>query len=156
MANCYIYFLFNSEDTLLYIGKSISVINRLRTHFSKTDLIKYPWKSTIDKKKVTLYKCSNTTDLDIYETYFINRYKPKYNQDKLFGQSPTFELPYLEPIVLLQQKDSLLSLYLKGNKEEQEAFVNSWKADRCPNSDFYLEETEKDLGLSYYLMIKNK
>lgn len=156
-TNCYVYFFYDSEDNLLYIGKSMSVMNRLRNHFSKKELITNPWKSTIDKQKVVLYECQNSTDLDVYETYFINKYKPKHNVDKIYHYPLSFEPPYIEPKILLQKPVSMLTIYLKGTEEEQKALLSWWKTPRDPERDYIEEEeTERCLDFSYYLMIKGK
>lgn len=93
-----VYFLYNNSKNLLYIGKSISLKNRLMSHFSKALLELEPWRKEVDKENIVIYQCNNDADLDIYETYFINKYRPKYNKDKMFTTSTTFELPYIEPI----------------------------------------------------------
>ena len=98
MKGYFVYFFYDHSNTLLYIGKSIRLLNRMRQHFSLELLIIEEWKNKVDKKNVKLYQCNNICDLDIYETYFINKYSPIYNQDKKFNCSSTFELPYLEPI----------------------------------------------------------
>lgn len=92
-----VYFLYNSAKELLYVGKSISLKNRLIAHFSKAAIEQDQWKTEVDQENIIIHHCENDCDLDIYETYFINKYKPKHNKDKVFTSSTTFELPYLEP-----------------------------------------------------------
>lgn len=99
----YIYFFYDSNNILLYIGKTTNLINRLRCHFSKDNLISEPWKQLVDRDKITYYQCITRTDLDVYETYFINEYNPKHNMDKVFHDNLSFNLPYLEPISLKRQ-----------------------------------------------------
>lgn len=98
MIGYYVYFFYDNDQNLLYIGKTISLINRMKQHFSPELLKVEEWKNIVNKQDVKLYKCNNVCDLDIYETYFINKYHPKYNQDKKFNCSSSFELPYLVPI----------------------------------------------------------
>ena len=99
----FIYFFYDSNDTLLYIGKTSNLINRLRCHFSPEIIKLEPWKQLVDKDRIILYKCKTSTDLDIYETYFINKYNPQYNKDKVFNDTLSFELPELEPISLKRE-----------------------------------------------------
>lgn len=100
-----VYFLYDSSKNLLYIGKSIALKNRLMSHFSKSLIEKESWKKEVDKENIVIYHCSNDCDLELYETYFINKYKPKYNKDKVFTNAPSFDLPYLEPsIYIFKQK----------------------------------------------------
>lgn len=72
------------------------------------------WKHTIDKQNVVIYKCDNPTDMDLYETYFINKYHPIYNLEKVFNYLPKITLPELKPKVLLQDTGNLYSFYQKG------------------------------------------
>lgn len=95
MKGNYIYFLYDDEENLIYIGKTTKLKKRLMGHlYNKLE----NWRKTINKSKITLFKCSNLSDLELYETYFINKYNPKHNRDKAFNQIPTFDLPYIEPI----------------------------------------------------------
>jgi hypothetical protein len=61
---------------------------------------KEPWKNEVDTDNIIIYTCLNECDMDIYETYFINKYRPKHNKDKVFETTSSFELPYLEPVSL--------------------------------------------------------
>lgn len=99
MTECFVYFFYDSNNTLLYIGKTINLKNRFKQHFLTESLTNDIWKQTIDKNNITLFKCNNPTDLDVYETYFINKYNPLYNIDKVFYHLLSFELPHLDPII---------------------------------------------------------
>lgn len=106
MKGYFVYFLYDSDKNLLYIGKTTSLRTRLSHHFSKeTD---YEWKQTVDKENIIVFKCENGCDLDVYETYFINKYYPKYNKDKVFNSSLSFELLKLEPIYYNFHKEKTL------------------------------------------------
>ena len=150
---CYhIYFLYDSEDTLLYIGKSTSVVNRLRTHLSKENAKKHLWTVDIDKTKVTVYLCKSETDLDIYESYFINKYKPKHNKDKNFSNPSTFELPYLEPLVLLTKEDGLRTLYLKATAPQKKSLLMSLYDSSSIKEDLK-PYVCTDIDFGYYIML---
>lgn len=97
MKGCFVYFFYDQNNTLLYIGKTTNLRNRFEQHFSKQIVDAEPWKKNVDSKKIILLSCITECDLDIYETYFINKYIPLYNKDKIFSSSLSFELPYLEP-----------------------------------------------------------
>lgn len=99
MRGCYVYFFYDSDQNLLYVGKTIALKKRMGHHFCKDTLKLEIWKQTIDRFNIILHKCHNLVDLELYETYFINKYNPIYNQEKVYGQIPTFDLPYLEPII---------------------------------------------------------
>lgn len=95
----HIYCFYDKEGNLLYIGKTTNLRGRMLQHFSLELLKIEPWRETIDKDNIVTLKCNNICDLDLYETYLINKYNPKYNKDKVFNISPTFELPYLKPMI---------------------------------------------------------
>ncbi|MCA6430285.1 MAG: GIY-YIG nuclease family protein [Cytophagales bacterium] len=99
-TKCCIYFFRDKKGEILYIGKTSSFKKRMAQHFNKTEIEAEgnEWKSTIDKQSIQIFPTNNATDLDIYETYFINKYKPKYNKDKVYDCTPSFDLPYIEPI----------------------------------------------------------
>lgn len=113
MNNTYhVYFLYSNDNTLLYIGKSINIRNRLMNHFSKASLELESWKNEVNQENIIIYECTNDCDLDIYETYFINKYRPLYNKDKVFTKSLSFELPDLQPVIynLLEEKSKYLKI----------------------------------------------
>lgn len=96
-AGYYIYFFYNTEREIIYIGKTIALRKRMYQHFSK-DLLEFePWRANIDKSNILTFKCYSLTDLELYETYFINKYRPLYNKDKVYNDLPSFELPHIEP-----------------------------------------------------------
>lgn len=99
MDGYFVYFFYDSENNLLYVGKTVTLKNRMRQHFSKDILEVETWRQTIDRENIVLYQCINLTDLELYETYFINKYNPIYNLDKVYNQQPSFDLPYLKPIM---------------------------------------------------------
>lgn len=95
MKGNFVYFLYNTDKVLLYIGKTVALRARLTTHFCTTSVI--DWKKDVDRENIMIFPCLNGCDLDVYETYFINRYKPLHNKDKVFEACLSFEPPYIEP-----------------------------------------------------------
>lgn len=82
------------------------------SHFSRALLEIELWKNEVDQEHIITYQCTNDCDLDIYETYFINKYRPLYNKDKVFTKPSTFELPQLSPVIynLVEEKNKLAKL----------------------------------------------
>ena len=71
-------------------------------------------------------------DLDIYETYFINKYEPLHNRDKVFYSRLSFELPYIEPTTYeeyinkkIDKTKNLLSIFkgLPTNTSQRDSFI---------------------------------
>lgn len=94
----FVYFLYNSLGDVLYIGKTINLRARMRQHFVAELMKIEPWREAVDRNRIVTVKCNNACDMDLYETYFINKYKPIYNKDKIFNSVPSFEFPYVEPV----------------------------------------------------------
>lgn len=107
----HIYCFYDKEGNLLYLGKTTNLPNRMSAHFSTLMMEKEPWKELVDLSNIKLYRCATRTDLDIYETYFINKFKPLYNKDKVFYDLPTFELPELK------STNYIYSSYRRTSKE---------------------------------------
>lgn len=79
-----VYFIYGEDGDLLYIGMSANIRNRLLQHFrgnhsatrSNTGEYKHLFKSFNYITVCTMIEC------DIYETYAINKLKPKLNMKK--------------------------------------------------------------------------
>lgn len=93
----HIYFFYDTNKNLLYVGKTTNLPQRISAHFSKAIMSTDTWKKNVDLTNIVVYRCTTNTDLEIYETYFINKYKPLHNKDKVYYDSATFELPELKP-----------------------------------------------------------
>ena len=103
-----VYFFFNSEKELLYIGKTYNLKNRLRQHLSDTD----EWKKDIHLVEYMVIE--NEVDRDIIETYCINVHKPIYNRDKVFSNiKPTIVLDL--PTTKIVLKTDIIPVTIKGN-----------------------------------------
>lgn len=108
MKGLYVYFLYNHKKDLLYIGKTGALRARLGCHISRD--LGVGWKNTIDNKNIIIFECQNACDLDVYETYFINKYKPLHNKDKVFNTQLSFE----PPEIISQKYDFSLQLREKN------------------------------------------
>lgn len=82
-----IYNIYNNNN-LLYVGKTNNFHTRLRNHMALQ-----PWKNEITH--ISIAKCKNKIDMDIYEIYYINKLNPKYNKAIVYNESPTFEIKEL-------------------------------------------------------------
>ncbi len=62
-----------AKDEIVYIGKSLSsVSHRLYTHYNNTDML---------FDAITIHEINNTADINVLETYLIEKFKPIYNSD---------------------------------------------------------------------------
>lgn len=130
MRDCFIYFFYDSVDTLLYVGKSTNLKSRLKNHFSPDSIKLDSWKQMVDKGNIVVYKCENPTDLDIYETYLINRHQPLYNKDKVFNYPLSFNLPELKPYPFLETTNEKINLFNNClNSKQRKALRKTFTVD---------------------------
>lgn len=71
-----IYFFYDENDDLLYIGKTVNLRSRIIAHISSGE------KEGLHRIKAFFVDCP--MERDIYETYFINTLQPKLNTAKVW------------------------------------------------------------------------
>lgn len=151
-----IYFFRNREQHILYIGKTLSFKQRMSQHFAKGEIEAEgnSWKKTIDKTSIQVFNCQNATDLEIYETYFINKYKPKFNKDKVYGCIPSFDLPYIEPITTQYVRrmdvkytlEQAVEIIMTKGRSKKSALIES--VQYCKKVYPILDEAIETIGLT--------
>lgn len=120
----YIYIFFNNKE-ILYIGKTINIYSRFNDHKSSKNWFK-------QVTHIALANCNTKLDMDIYEIYYINKLKPKYNINSVYNETPTFHIEDLTFITL-----SITEFYKK--------FSSSYnKKNKPKNYKLLFEETLKD------------
>lgn len=76
-----LYFFFNDDDELMYIGKAVSLYHRVREH------IKGKWSNTYGYShnftKIGILVIETEEERDSLETEMINKYKPLLNLAKV-------------------------------------------------------------------------
>lgn len=83
---CYLIYDYEDKDKIIYVGKS------------NANLLYRACSSARDKadgkfSKVELLEMPSHADTNIYEMYYIAKYKPQCNTDSVCEDHPTFELP---------------------------------------------------------------
>ena len=77
-----IFFFYNKENELLFVGKARKIRQRIKKHFEDTVS---PMKNHRDEVyKIEVYEIDSPMEREIYETYAINTLRAKYNIDKIF------------------------------------------------------------------------
>ena len=85
----YVYRFLNSKKEIIYVGKSKNLTNRLYAHFNNQQK---DWMGEICFIEVAKFQDGAT--MSIYELYYIDLFKPKYNRDGVYNDSLTsIELP---------------------------------------------------------------
>lgn len=82
-----IYNIYNNTK-LIYTGKTNNFLTRLKTHVSLQ-----PWRNEITH--IAIAECKTKVDMDLYEKYYINKLKPKYNKAIVYNETPTFAVEEL-------------------------------------------------------------
>lgn len=77
-----IFMFYNEAGELLFVGKARKLRQRIKRHFEDSVSVMKKHRDEIARIDVCLVKSS--VDREIYETYIINKYKAKYNVDKVF------------------------------------------------------------------------
>lgn len=85
----YIYKFVDENEIALYVGKTRNLKDRMSQHVRDKKWL---------KSGARLYYAvvENSTDMDIYETYYINELSPKYNISKVYDARFTQKIPELE------------------------------------------------------------
>lgn len=92
-----VYFIYNHENELVYIGKSSNCLLTRAFESAKE-------RECLNFSKIELRECKSKSDIAIYESYYISLYKPQFNNDLVFDDTPTVKLPEL-PISKLIARD---------------------------------------------------
>jgi len=89
-----IYLFYNSDKGLLYIGKTSRIQSRLLQHSNTANTFEDDWRNEISYAEV--FELKSSCDREIYETYLINKLRPKHNIDKVYKDSTSIKLPELK------------------------------------------------------------
>lgn len=120
------YRFLNDNNEILYIGKTIQTLsNRLSGHYH------LPEECYSSTRKIEFAECNSKADLSIYESYYINKFKPIYNTDLKYDDELTIILPELFWNIY---EDSKNEKYCKSLRHA----TNSFKQER---DGLYIKDT---------------
>lgn len=148
----YVYKFLDYEDNILYIGKTNNFKNRMKQHFNINGMGHLPKECYENVAKIYYIKVDGKTNVDIYETFLINKYRPKYNIDKQFR-----ELVYLHNNEFIKVEEiDWIEVYFYFSKNGFEYSLK--EKSSFPFLDNSLMDYEKSIVLldyNYY-QIKNR
>ena len=121
MSN-YIYKMFDKNNEVIYIGKTINIDQRLRQHMTDKDK---KWFKTVSK--IYYAECLNKTDMDIYEIYYINKLVPLHNKQSVNGCE--FSL-LLDELNFVESNFNVKLELSKINKKEKQKQQNELVQDK--------------------------
>ena len=80
----FVYKFIDYNDNVIYIGKTGNLHRRMRDHFNGNGHL--PIECYNDVARIFFIEVDGKTNTDMYETYLINKYLPKYNTEKVFNE----------------------------------------------------------------------
>tara|TARA_A100001015_G_scaffold300772_1_gene386692 strand:+ start:83 stop:919 length:837 start_codon:yes stop_codon:yes gene_type:complete len=86
-----VYFFNNDKKQPIYIGKSISLISRIKSHIYQAKNIYKEKKIITESRSITWKKYSNELESLIMESYYVKLYLPKFNR-KLRRQKKIYSI----------------------------------------------------------------
>lgn len=153
---CYFIYDKYNQNEIVYIGKSNS------------DLLNRACQSARERtsgmfSKIKLIEMNTHADTNIYELYYIAKYKPKYNTDSTCEDYPTNDLPEISKnyyIELVGEKEFVIEhLDLKSKYISKEEFWSDEKylLDNERNKQLLLENELKSAeGYDEYMRLKDE
>ena len=89
-----VYLFKDAEDQIIYVGKTRDIKKRMMRHFSMGHLPACCYDSV---ERIFFAYVGSPYNAEIFETYLIGKYHPKYNADKKFrAESEDAELGFLQ------------------------------------------------------------
>lgn len=88
MSKYYIYRFLDKNNKIVYVGKTVSLKKRLKSHFNiNGGNLSEEQYSKVEKIEYLITK--NRIDMDIKELYYINKWKPKFNKSNKYNNNST-------------------------------------------------------------------
>ncbi len=76
------FMFYNDQNELLFVGKARKLRPRIKRHFEDTVSVIKNHRNEVTK--IEVYVIEDPVEREIYETYVINKFKAKYNIEKVF------------------------------------------------------------------------
>lgn len=128
----YIYRFLDETNKVLYVGQTINLNGRIRQHFV---FQRKDWHDEVQKIEFKEYEYKN--EMNIYEIYYINKLKPKYNAMYNYGEPIDFVKDCLKdwvefsfPLTQNKEKDCKKTDNGQSNLEEYFIFPSKLFCDK--------------------------
>lgn len=125
--NFYLYKLLDKDNTVLYVGKTTNINNRIYAHINNHLTWKNPEKFDLYNNVHKIEYCEMESDyhMNIYEIHYICKYKTKFNIDFKSDNNNLFNLPEItwKPYILKSYIDNM-NLYYYCNFKMSNADIN--------------------------------
>lgn len=107
-----VYFYYNKDNELIYVGKAVDVYRRWQQHQEK-------W--IIEVKNIGVREYSAKADMDIMEHYYITKLEPKYN--KALTKNGTTTLKFNDESELVMYDLSKFILKFSSKNQQQKPII---------------------------------
>lgn len=139
-----VYYLYNKDEVLIYIGKSKNVKSRIKQHFASS-------RFKADIFKISYFIVETSVELDIYETYLIDKFKPIHNIGKTFYKTDERdELRRKQKRLEISKKEEKLQKQEEEKRKQleidAEKFIKSKEHSREIKTEDNIQHSLKDIG----------
>ena len=109
----YIYMFYDYNDQVIYVGKTGNIWKRMANHFTKGHLPKACYEQV---HHIQYAKVGSQFNAEIYETFYIEQFHPKFNTDKKYKEdtkdlSLDFPKPEWKPFYFERVADGIKFLH---------------------------------------------
>ena len=138
MGNYGVYFIYDENNEIAYIGKSL-------TNTIKRSIESVKERQLYNFKKIEYRYPKTKSDVGIYEAYYIAKYKPKKNNDLVFEDELTIELPELPVAYTIEMNEE------RSYKQEYNYYIETVvDVEEFKNSkNMYLKNENNRYSLEY-------
>ena len=105
-SKSYIYRFLDSNLRPIYVGKTNNLDRRFKQHFTKGHLPKECYDSVYSMEYI---KVNSELNALLLETFYINKYRPKYNK-----LNKTYKATSIDDVNLKEIKDNWRSIHLES------------------------------------------
>lgn len=142
-----LYFIFNNDAKLMYIGKSTScVIKRSFDSMNERNLY--------DFSKIEYRFIDKKSDVGTYEAFYISRLKPDLNKEFVFQDTGDVSLPEIQVGYAIERNKKILitkdiKYYYGQVIDTNEYLENEAYVDNFKNREFLEEKGIRDKNIAY-------
>lgn len=85
-----VYFFYDEKDTLLYVGKSVNIRDRVKSHFSNDHVSDKELEMSVQIRRIDCQICAGDLSAQLREAQLIKERRPIYNRQLRGSQSPWY------------------------------------------------------------------
>lgn len=146
----FVYKFLNYKNEIIYIGKTQNLERRMKQHFEEQGHLP---KECYDQVNQIFYiEVDGKTNVDMYETFLINEYKPIYNIEKQFNELTNLHKNDFIQIKEIEWKELFFWFTQKGIQTSKVEIIYPFFDNNLHNYD----KSQKLIEFNYYNLIKKE